>query len=174
MSEAIDSFSGDYEFLSNFSPHDTHGFGRSWSTVEHGFQAMKFAPVAGWAGVPEMVVDIARAETAGKAKRMGRTREFPVNPAWDRFKRDVMFVLVLHKFDRDGLREQLLATGDAALIEGNHWGDDYWGATWRDHEPMSEFTVWVQGYRQGRDYMEYLAGRNELGRILMSVREALR
>lgn len=175
--ETIDSFKGQVGFLSNFSPHSTRAFGRSWMTVEHGFQAAKFLPVAGWAGTPAYVEAIAQAPTPGQAKLLGQTREVACNPAWERWKRDVMFVLVLHKFELHSvLRELLLATGDATLVEGNTWGDDYWGAVWRDREPSSDFRVWQQtidNSAEGREW-RWLAGRNELGLILMTAREALR
>lgn len=54
------------------------------------------------------------------------------------------------KFDKElPLAEMLLATGDEELVEGNHWNDTFWGV-----------------YR-GK-------GRNELGKILMRIRENLR
>ena len=53
------------------------------------------------------------------------------------------------KFAVPELRDALLATGDAELVEGNTWGDVYWG---------------VCGGR----------GRNQLGRTLMRVRDDIR
>jgi len=64
-----------------------------------------------------------------------------------------MEMLVRAKFSGPLLAERLLATGTNELVEGNSWGDRTWGAVW-------------DGYR--RD------GRNELGRILMQIRAALR
>ena len=49
----------------------------------------------------------------------------------------------------DDLKEKLLATGDAELIEGNTWNDTYWGVC------------------RGK-------GKNHLGKIIMEVREALK
>ena len=58
--------------------------------------------------------------------------------------------IVEAKFEQNPqLREMLLATGDAYLEEGNTWGDRTWGT--------------VNG-----------VGANNLGRILMDVREGLR
>jgi len=60
--------------------------------------------------------------------------------------------VVLAKFLGNGdLRDQLLATGDAELVEGNTWGDTYWGVD----------------SRSGK-------GENMLGKILMETREFLK
>jgi predicted NAD-dependent protein-ADP-ribosyltransferase YbiA (DUF1768 family) len=51
--------------------------------------------------------------------------------------------------------EKLLATGNATLIEGNHWHDQYWGdCTCAKHRDVP--------------------GMNILGKLLMQVREELR
>ena len=56
------------------------------------------------------------------------------------------------KFTRNrDLKEKLLATGDAELIEGNTWHDTYWGYD-----------------------ITKKRGKNKLGKILMVVREDLR
>ena len=52
------------------------------------------------------------------------------------------------------LREKLKATGDATLIEGNHWHDNRWGKCTCDKCQNKE-------------------GQNWLGKILMEIRETL-
>lgn len=42
-------------------------------------------------------------------------------------KDDVMLELLRLKFAIPDLRDKLLATKNATLIEGNTWGDTYWG-----------------------------------------------
>lgn len=61
----------------------------------------------------------------------------------------VMRDLLQQKFSNGILREQLLATGDQELIEGNTWGDTFWGVC------------------NGE-------GQNVLGKMLMNIREELR
>lgn len=56
--------------------------------------------------------------------------------------------LLREKFQRKDLKQKLLDTGDAELIEGNTWGDTYWG-------------------------MVGNKGHNHLGRLLMKVREEI-
>lgn len=84
------------------------------------------------------------------AARMGRDRKRKLRKDWERVKIGIMREAVEAKFrQHDELRTILLATGDAKLIEHTD-NDDFWG--------------------DGGDG----SGRNELGRILMAVREALR
>lgn len=67
--------------------------------------------------------------------------------------------LVLAKFlDHPELAHQLLATGDALLIEGNRWHDNTWGDC-------------RCGSRDRHNCVP--PGSNWLGQILMSVREAI-
>ena len=82
------------------------------------------------------------------AKRKGR--HVQLRHGWDQIKFDIMYEIVKAKFEQNsGLREKLLDTGDSHLEEGNTWGDRIWGT--------------VSG-----------KGQNNLGRILMRVREELR
>lgn len=84
------------------------------------------------------------------AARMGRDRKKPLRKDWESVKVDAMRRAVLAKFTQHAeLREELLATGDAKIVEHTD-RDDYWG--------------------DGGDG----SGKNMLGRILMEVREALR
>ena len=60
-----------------------------------------------------------------------------------------MYEIVKDKFSRNPeLRVKLLNTGDIELIEGNYWGDTFWGVC------------------NGK-------GENHLGKILMRVRKEL-
>ena len=54
------------------------------------------------------------------------------------------------KFTDPMLAEMLLATGDAELIEGNNWGDCYWGRV--DGEEMIFFIIaaFALGFGVGR------------------------
>lgn len=136
----ISSFSGEYAFLSNFfiSPI-THGR-LKYMTVEHAFQASK---------TKDRVLRkrVAQISTPGKAKRYGR--KLPLREDWEQVKIGVMRSLLRKKFRIPALRRLLLETGDAVLIEGNHWHDTFWGVC------------------QGQ-------GENHLGKLLMEVRDEIR
>lgn len=136
----IISFQGKYRFLSNFYPALVKLNGTDYRTVEHAFQAAKSMKVRDRA-------KIINAQSPGEAKRLGRT--FVLRADWEKIKVATMQKLVLEKFTRHPqLKEKLLATGDAELIEGNWWHDTFWGVC------------------NGE-------GRNELGKILMKVRTQL-
>jgi ribA/ribD-fused uncharacterized protein len=137
---AIDQFTGDYDFLSNFHPSPIEVDGIVYSTVEHAFQAAKTFDL-------EEKQAVAQAATPGIAKRKGR--KVQLRPDWEQVKVGIMEELVRLKFTTHATqREQLLATGDAELVEGNTWKDTFWGVC------------------RGK-------GRNALGKILMKVRSDL-
>lgn len=86
--------------------------------------------------------------TPGGARRLGQ--EIPLHPEWHtRIKYEVMLNLTRKKFAKEPLKRMLLETGDMYLEETNHWGDVYWGVC------------------NGK-------GENNLGKILMLVRDELR
>ena len=144
MSEDISAFNGVYRFLSNF-----HYGGRimldgaRYPTVEHAYQAAKVDPTR-----QDLRAEIASAVAPGRAKRIGQ--RVPLRSDWEGIKIGIMLDLLRQKF-RPGslLSKQLLETGDRKLIEGNTWGDTFWGVC-------------------------YGVGENHLGRLLMQVREELR
>lgn len=111
----IDSFDGEYSFLSNFYICPVWGY----MSVEHAFQACKTLDES-WRN------NIRTAATPGMAKRLGRMA--PIREGWEDMKLDTMLALVRYKFtEHQDLALRLIATGDAVLIEGNNWNDRYWG-----------------------------------------------
>ncbi len=137
------SVSEEYGCFSNFSPHPIKLKGKSWPTSEHYFQAQKFK------GNPDEE-EIRKAKSPMIAARMGRSRKRPLRKDWESVKDSIMHEAVLAKFTQhQDIREVLLGTGDAKLIE-HTTNDNYWG--------------------DGGDG----TGKNKLGIILTRVREALR
>jgi ribA/ribD-fused uncharacterized protein len=132
----IDRFSGEYAWLSNFWPSPVTVGGRTYPTVEHAYQASKTTNEAQRRAVAD-------APTPGQAKRAGR--HVTLREDWDGIRLGVMYKLVRQKFGDAELARRLLATGDELLVEGNTWGDAFWG---------------VYQFR----------GENHLGKILMRVR----
>jgi ribA/ribD-fused uncharacterized protein len=130
----IDRFKGEYEFLSNFFV-EKHG-----KSVEHFFQAAKALSTDQYAW-------IFSADTPGEAKRRGRRTT--IRPDWDHIKVRIMRALLKKKFEDPELRQKLLDTGDKELVEGNNWGDQFWGV--------------CKGH-----------GDNMLGRLLMELRGEIR
>lgn len=131
----IASFTEDYRFLSNFYADTPRG-----TTLEHHYQAAKTDD-------PEWAARIMLARTPNDAKKLGR--RCPMRDSWDEERLTVMLVLLRMKFSDTRLTKKLLKTKNAKLVEGNTWGDTYWGV-----------------YKN--------EGQNHLGRLLMQVRTELR
>jgi ribA/ribD-fused uncharacterized protein len=91
-----------------------------WPTVEHYFQAQKFAGTL-------YAVRIQNALTPKQAAEMGRNRTLPLRSDWEQVKGEMMFKALLRKFETyKGLRTLLLSTGEEEIIESAP-GDYYWG-----------------------------------------------
>lgn len=137
----IDRFTGEFAFLSNFYSARIFYAGMSWATTEHAYQAMKSLDM-------QYRNRIRLAAGAGRAKRLGRGAK--LRDDWENIKIGVMEEIVRRKFqEHPALAQRLLQTGEAELVEGNTWGDTFWGV--------------CRG-----------VGDNHLGKILMKVREELR
>src|SRR5882672_7308237 len=90
-----------YGEFSNFSPHPLELKARVWPTVEHYFQAQKFAGTE-----HEELIRLAKSPMV--AARMGRSRERPLRPDWEKAKEDIMREALLAKFTQHpGLRSLL-------------------------------------------------------------------
>ena len=141
----IDSFDKKYAFLSNFAPCDILFEGLIYPTVEHAYQAAKTV-------VKEERVIVQHTTTPGKAKRIGK--KVRLRSDWEEVKEEVMLDLLCRKFFQDKFRRLLVVTGDAELIEGNYWHDNFWGicSCSRCAETL---------------------GKNKLGEILMAIRDVI-
>ena len=114
----IDSFKGDYAFLSNFCRHPfTSIDGLDYESSEAAYQAMKCESVYDRVEFQDV--------SAAEAKKLGR--KVTLRSDWDNIKYDVMFRIVRRKFMNRHLAELLMQTYPAELVEGNYWHDTYWG-----------------------------------------------
>ena len=144
LSDTITEFQGKYRFLSNFYPIDIFDrtSGLIFPTVEHAYQASKERNPKYWAGIHDC-------QSPGGAKRMGM--DAICYKGWKQQRISIMLELLRQKFIQHELRYNLLDTGDAMLVEGNRWGDTFWGVD-----------------------MRVMEGKNFLGFLLMQVREEMR
>ncbi len=141
----ISQFAGEHSFLSNFYHWPFEFEVLDWGkyeaeTVEHAFQACKAVNQTDF----EWVLAAAH---PGEAKKRGR--KIDLEPRWEEIKDEIMAAMLLKKFEHPHMSAKLIATGDQKLVEGNWWGDTYWGVC------------------NGE-------GKNVLGHLLMNLREALR
>ncbi|MFN3197428.1 MAG: NADAR family protein [Bradymonadia bacterium] len=114
------SVQGEWGEFSNFAEYPIRLAGKTWSSVEHYFQAMKFKDKA-------LQEKVRRTRTPSLAARMGRDRKLPLRRDWESAKVNVMRDAVRAKFTQhDDLRALLLSTGDARIIEHTE-NDAYWG-----------------------------------------------
>ena len=118
----INSFRGEYYFLSNFHIL-TNPIVYGWivaPTSEHFFCALKTTEV-------HLREWILQASSPAKAKSRGRA--VVLRPDWKTgFDKTAMHLALILKFSaNDDLRSLLINTGDKQLIEGNWWHDNYWG-----------------------------------------------
>jgi ribA/ribD-fused uncharacterized protein len=159
--EPITDFRGEHGWLSNFHrghPFYLPGWQPLMPTAEHAYQACK-------ARTGEGADWVLAAPTPQLAKSRGR--QVDAYPDWDQVRKRVMLKILLAKFTDEQLRSQLVATGDAVLVEGNTWGDTFWGAVPIGERQHGNWPIWKPGGSV------WLAGHNWLGRELMMVREVL-
>jgi len=137
----INSFHGEYSFLSNFHRCFCWYDNLYYPTVEHAYQSAKSLDLT------QRHLFTNSDLTSGQAKRLGRKTK--LRQDWEQIKLDVMEEIVSFKFNNNPiLKQHLLKTRNEELIEGNNWGDTYWGV--------------CKG-----------VGENHLGKILMKVRKEL-
>lgn len=115
----IDEFSGKYHFLSNFFLCFVQYEGIEYHSSENAFQAAKSL------NMDARKVFALKEVTPGMSKHLGRA--IVLRPNWDTIKLVVMSDILAAKFSDPTLAKLLIETGDAELIEGNTWGDTYWG-----------------------------------------------
>ena len=114
----IDSFRGEYFFLSNFYEAPVEYEELTYQNSEAAFQAQKCANPKERETFTTM--------NPSEAKKAGRT--VTLRKDWEDVKIAVMTGVVKAKFEQNpDLAELLLATKDAYLEEGNNWGDRVWG-----------------------------------------------
>jgi ribA/ribD-fused uncharacterized protein len=133
-------FHKEYDFLSNFY------ICKDGTTVEHRYQAAKST-------YPYEYDMIIKAETAGRAKRLGQ--QIVIRKDWKSIKYDVMKSLVFYKFLSDPELGEKLCKIKEDIIEHNTWHDNEWGDC--TCEACTE-----------------IEGRNWLGEILMEVRTIIK
>ena len=136
----INKFSGSTCWLSNFERIEFTYEGIIWKSTEQAYQALK-------AKYTSDFLKIVNCNTPAQAKNLGQ--KVIIRPDWEQIKLRILYEVNLLKFSNPRLKKLLLNTDNETLIEGNTWGDTFWGVC-------------------------NSKGRNELGKILMTIREELR
>jgi len=133
-------------YLGNFSRHSVVVDGKKYKTSEHYFQAAKFFDTD-----PDWAKQVAKADWPSAAKKLGKDRKHKIKDNWD--KKWALFhmkkVLIAKAQQHKIIYDQLMATGDAKIVERADWD-----------------AIWGDG--PNRD------GKNQLGKLWMEVREEFR
>lgn len=136
-------FRGENRIYSNMYRRIFYIENKLYICVENWYQANKTLD-------PDIYETIRTSSTGIIAKNRGNIIE--LRPDWgdDDVKLPIMYKGVFNKFNQnEDLKKRLLATDNCLIVEGNYWGDTYWGVC------------------NGK-------GKNHLGEIIMQVREDLR
>ena len=136
----VTSFEGKYRFLSNFYECGIRYEGRTFYNVEAAYQSAKKDD-------PKYKDRLSSTVDPVIAKKIGRNQQ---GRDWPTKSLDIMLELLRLKFNEPTLKQKLLDTKSEVLIEGNWWGDTFWGQC-----PLG-------------------TGENHLGILLMQVRKELR
>ncbi len=153
-----------FEF-GNYFPMGVEIDGHAYATAEHAYQARKFLWSKGLTGenaeIAQRVFNkILRADTADDARTIAENHKKFADKNWmekcdgSSEEKNILEMrkIVKDKFTRhEGLRDKLLATKDADLIEDSPY-DSFWGIKQVDGKP----------------------GKNWLGKILKEVRDELK
>lgn len=146
----INTFSGRWRFLSNFYPAKIEHRGIIYPSVENFYVAMKIKEDQvidhKFISVQDCQEMISRIKDPSTVKKLGKVLK--VRKDWDSVKLKIMEWAVNEKFKDPELGKMLIDTGNEELVEGNWWNDVYWGV--------------CNG-----------VGENNLGKILMRVREKI-
>jgi len=135
-----------YGCFSNFSLHSIDLEGQTWPTSEHYYQAQKYQDTLH----QSLCEQIRQSPTPEAAAALGRNPTYAIRPNWDAIKAEIMYTAVRTKFlTHAAIQAELLATGDELIVENSPL-DAYWGC--------------------GADGK----GDNQLGKILMQVRQDIR
>lgn len=141
MDSEISTFRGKWTRLSNFAICSIWYEGHIYPSVEHAYQGAKTLDL-------EERRKIRNLATPNQAKKEGK--KVHIREDWETIKIDIMASLLREKFSQEPDRGLLVSTGNANLIEGNWWGDTFWGQC-----PLG-------------------IGENWLGRLLMSIRSEIK
>lgn len=157
----IEQFRGEYFFLSNMYPLHIPILalcGIRVPTSEHVYMSGRFID-------PEIQREVAEVRACGDTSTPYAhglaVKNFAYSlleqgheqlPSWDTAKLELMYTAVARKFfPGSDIAAALKATGSRELVEGNDWGDRFWGV-----DPVGSQN-----------------GENHLGKILMQVRSEL-
>lgn len=143
----------DHSYLSNFHIVDVEYCGVIYPSSEHAYMSAKSDDVVEVDGRKFNWKDFCKRPDIRPGKIKGESRFVTLIDGWDEMKVQVMYHVLVSKFRNPALRSRLLSTGNQNIQEGNWHGDTFWGVD----------------LKVNPNY-----GENNLGRLLMRVRDEIR
>ena len=140
----INSFRGEYNWLSNMHSCDVVYKNNNFKSVENAYMFAKADTSGEWLKFClENPPNIVKKES----------KNIRVRPDWEEVKLEIMYNLLIKKFTQEPFRTNLLNTGNENIQEGNFWNDTFWGVDLKQNPNV---------------------GENHLGRLIMHVRILLK
>jgi len=115
----IESFKGEYAWLSNMTPVKITYDGIEYPSVEHAYMSAK----SNYMEWKSRCADGHISARQIKAESKGLI----LRDDWNDIKLDVMTECIDQKFSQEPYKTQLEETGDLHIQEGNWWNDTFWG-----------------------------------------------
>jgi ribA/ribD-fused uncharacterized protein len=137
----IEQFRGNYRWLSNFTLVKINYKGVEYASTEHAFMSAKSKDPK-WK-------EFCRIEPKPEIVKT-ESRKIKLISDWETKKVEVMKEVLELKFNQSPFKEQLIATGNEEIQEGNNWKDLFWGVDL------------ITGQ-----------GKNILGKLIMEIRKEL-
>lgn len=153
MSDILTFTTPEHRWLSNMAYVNIEHKGIIYPATENFYQAMKYGEgsVVFLEHTPQRQNIREYIATLSPKDSKKFSKEHPMNNVlFEENKIHVMLVAQRKKYAQEPFRSKLLATGNAHLEEGNWWHDHFWGVEIKTRK-----------------------GENQLGKILMSVRQTL-
>ena len=138
----INTFRDKYDWLSNFYKVKIVIKGVEFNSVENAYMSMKSTDVE-W-------VKFCEEKSPVLVKK--KSRSIDVRSDWDDIKLKAMDHCLKQKFNQEPFRTKLINTLDENIVEGNWWGDVFWGVNLK---------------------VDPNVGENHLGRLIMEIRKEL-
>ena len=136
--DVINSFKGEYDFLSNRFGCSFVWQGIRFNNAETAFQASKFEDEA----------ERRQFSRQSSAKAAMKGGQITPTPEWEESKLETMMLIQIAKFTQNpSLMKQLIATGDCIIINGNNKHETYWGVdlySWEGENNLGKILMTIR------------------------------
>ena len=152
MNDILTFTTPENRWLSNMTYVDINHRGIVYQSTENFYQAMKYDMDDFCRDVDYLITvrNYLSKVKPSEAKKFSRNN-LMTNPKFEANKLKIMLYAQRKKYSQEPFKSKLLATGDCHIEEGNYWNDLFWGTDLKTRK-----------------------GENNLGKIIMQVRDEIR